>query len=151
MIFIDLENTLIEDWDSMIPMFDNIRKVKDMLGSCECINIFSWAIFNDNDVETFNKHLRGLIEDSLVVKVKDVITMEKVKDVLGKSYGFKIEDEDFTTFINKETAFERYILQLVECGEIVDSVNMLIDDTVKDKRVSIVREGKEINIEFVKI
>ena len=104
MTFIDLENTVIEDWDSFIPMPENIKMLKEIfkITEEEEIGIFSFAIFNDHDKKTFEKQVKPLLEAELNVKSTSVVTKEELIKILSKEFHLTVTEDDFLTFLNKE-------------------------------------------------
>ena len=79
-MFLDLEETVIDDWQR--KNFININKIKNIIDDFnpDYLHIFSAAIWDINDVNEFNNELRDSLESILKRKVNCVVSMEHAKE-----------------------------------------------------------------------
>ena len=74
LILLDLENTIIHDWDDSTFIFatmDHIKEFLDAESPFSTIGVFSFAIWDRNDLDVFNADLRHRIEDVFDVQLDD--------------------------------------------------------------------------------
>lgn len=132
--FLDLEMTLIESWD--LPVLINQDRIKS-LGIKEAI-IFSFAIWNEKDIDTFNNTMKHKIEQFFDINIVHVLSLV---DIVKGVSNFRpiIKDEfDLREFHTKESAFVDFIRgtdrSLVEC--------VLVDDMVEEMEMVLNKEKK---------
>jgi hypothetical protein len=158
-IFLDLEETVIDDFYSKKILFDNIIKIKKSISffsdkysnqiDNKNINLilFSAAVCSTNDVEYFNIYLKNILEKHLDLIFSDIFifdTLTIFKLALKNGINPLPDDtiHDIFQFNIKEQVFE-----LVSKD---NSVNILYDDTVLNKHSIIFQDDfstiKQINI-----
>lgn len=158
-IFLDLEETVIDDFYSKKILFDNIIKIKKSISffsdkysnqiDNKNINLilFSAAVCSNNDVEYFNIYLKNILEKHLDLIFSDIFifdTLTIFKLALKNGINPLPDDtiHDIFQFNIKEQVFE-----LVSKD---NSVNILYDDTVLNKHSIIFQDDfstiKQINI-----
>jgi len=127
-LFLDLEETVIDDFHSMTPI--NIAKVRGFIKKekFDEIRIFSFAIFEKNDVlrtqNTIIPMLEALLECSIA---KEIITVGDMVNVVRAAENLFFEfDFEFTQIFRKEGAFLKIAKHSLEGCEAV-----LLDDTVE--------------------
>jgi hypothetical protein len=78
-LFLDLEETLIMSWNN--PTIINVEQIKKLIFdiSPDNIHIFSAAIWDSNDVDHFEKHLKDRLEKVFEIKISFVLSMEECK------------------------------------------------------------------------
>lgn len=83
-IFLDLEQTVIDSWETMNFLFNRASMIKnaiDLMGELApdkeiVLGIMSWAVWNHNDLESFNEELRKPLEDFFERPINITWTME---------------------------------------------------------------------------
>jgi len=70
-LFLDLEDTIIEEWDR--PFLINVDKIKSFIdnNSFTDFGIFSYAIHNQSDLALFKRDMKPVIEKALGIKFND--------------------------------------------------------------------------------
>lgn len=142
-IYLDLEETIIDDWNSgnFLPhniraIKNNIRELENYYGEkVEHINIFSFAIVNKSDIELFNKIFRDDIEKIFDKEIKNVVICDnKLLQRLLKPKGVQVSHDeavqDVLTINPKAQYFDLYVKDKYP-GEI----SVLFDDMV-DNNIS---------------
>jgi hypothetical protein len=128
MLYLDLEETIIAGWDN--PTFINSAKIRKYLrdNRVKEVIIYSFAIQNDCDRESFNFHLKERIEEYFNISVIQVLTLLEIMEVVKKYDRIQYSDTyDFTQINGKYFSFLKYCL-MENTGEI----SILIDDCVPD-------------------
>lgn len=129
-VFLDLEETVIDSWDSGLLI--NITKVKTWLSSLGIkeVSVFSAAIWNDSDKNAFNNHLKIPLEEALEVKILDWVSMEEVwRSTSWKAVTFDSVCE-MISLIGKKRMFEDWCM-LENRG----IHNVLLDDSFGNWRI----------------
>ena len=125
-IWLDLEETIIDNWNDGY-FLSKVTKIKNWLNTKQIvdINIWSYAIWDEDDKLYFQKFYKIPIEDCLGYKI---IEYPSVKDVQNFVYDYeKIRYEsrtEFMTFNGKFLSFMKYGMTLK------DKHIVLIDDAV---------------------
>ena len=137
-LFLDLEDTIItpvtNGWFNVDLI--NFDKINNFIKSndVESINIFSFAIHNERELNLFNKHTRNWLEDCLKTKFKIVPTVDedilvaccKQKNIAPSTIDFS----DMSDFWSKDLAF---ILCIKEWFKEQKNQNfVLLDDAVEN-------------------
>lgn len=132
--FIDLENTIIDDWQAGNLLPQNIKKIRaeirNLLGHDDEfeLNIFSFAILNEHDAAEFDVRFRKQIEQIFNCRCK-VWTKEQIKkDVLAaRNLNNNSMDEfEFSSIFGKDLSF------IFFCQQQGIHNAILWDDVVKD-------------------
>lgn len=98
MIFLDLENTVIEAWDCLVPMQDNINAIEKYISNDDSIiGVFSFAIWDSHDVSVFMRDVYPLLP-ILTERLGIVMHMDDLKKKLSEEFHVTVVDEDFVTF-----------------------------------------------------
>lgn len=133
--YIDLEGTVIDSWQSPIPI--NLHLRNELQGK-EVI-IYSFALLGQEDMNHFDMNIRNTIEQTFSCKVKGVVFTGAVCDILAKEDGVIYEDEVdrilYRSQIGKTESFLRYIFE----NGVDDNTYHLFDDTVEDRVIDNVR------------
>ena len=133
LILLDLEETVIEDWSNMSLMPRECMAIRNWLKTCHpgaTIGLMSWAVWNDKDKASFNKHLRDELEAVLEVQFSDewVFSMDDWSDMLFKHCKKKLSRDDlFDCFGKQEVLFlaSRFV------PAFKDQFVLLVDDVVE--------------------
>jgi len=149
-LFLDLEATVIESWE--VPVLVNISKITQILHklSPRKIGIFSFAIWSDDDLHTFNRIIRPNIERELCISISDDLIptkrsihkkiKEEGKEVfLAKDF---ISFDDFTELWSKDRAFIDWCR-----ASFTDKRIILLDDIVTTCKL----EFPDLTIEMIKM
>jgi hypothetical protein len=135
-IFFDLENTLIPDWiedrHSLIFLQHPILREWIINQMPFRAGLFSFAVWDDNDVKIFNNTLRKLIEEKLFLNFEDdlIITKKEVKDWINEwnKTPWNSADDNSSTF--KKDGLMQQIWRFKFNQNNTQIV--LLDDTVDD-------------------
>ena len=113
--FLDLEGTIIDSWDNRV--FVNYSRVKDFLSQrmIKEVNIFSFAIWNEKDLNVFNqKDFKGWLEDALEVKIVSTPTVEDIKKVVQHHRGINWETHELISVWGKLRSFQDFCIACFE-------------------------------------
>jgi len=142
-VFLDLEETVIDDWFSCCFLNNKIEKIKNLINkfSLEFLNekanennvnliLFSAAVTNEEDLKEFNKFIKPILEEKLELKFNEVVMFDN-KTIFGlaKKCGIKPTNDDTIHDIFMFNIKEEVFNLVVKKNEI----NILFDDTVEDK------------------
>lgn len=140
---LDLEDTVIEAMTSSSFQYaslldGNIRRIRKYLSRYlnPQLHIFSFAIWNDSDRQSFKAHLQEHLERQFGLRIYNIPTLEEIKTWVAarrKLHKDKLSLSDMIDFLGKGEAFRDYIHQLHTT--LVDSslFHVLIDDSVVDE------------------
>lgn len=129
-IFVDLEGTVIEDWDSGRLMIDHIQAIQHLLTSRQVaeIHIFSFAIHNSTDQERFALEIQPHLESRLGVRIVGVPTIVEMMEVDRQWRQCRLDDlTEFILIRGKQGAFESWAAMKHPGGS-----TTLIDDVVRN-------------------
>ena len=98
-MFLDLEETVIDSWDSAKLLMTNCRAIRRMLKSrgVNEVTIFSFAVQTPEEREEAMTHLRPRLEKVLDVKIVDVILVQQMQQ--ADQQWRKCRLDDMTEFI----------------------------------------------------
>lgn len=145
MIFLDLEETIIDTWQGNAII--NVDKIKKFLGNTKEVGIFSFAIWNDVDKEFFEKNWRSAIENTLGIKAVVVPSVSDMMKVDFDLRGIRFDDIfEFIVMNKKEGAFRSWCLTF-HIGQhtiLVDDAvpNLIIDDEDTRTKIQLVNVNK---------
>ena len=80
-MFFDLEGVLIDSWFNP-EIFADLKPIIDQL---YCIDLFTFAIYNQEDMDLFNTSIRPKIESFFGKKVNIVQSREELIPILNKN------------------------------------------------------------------
>lgn len=128
---LDLEETVIDNWEDCNIILPNIEKIKSLGINKRCkekVGIFSWAMWNERDLDRFNDKLREPLEDVLDIKFDSdlVFTMERISEIVLILRKKKMSIEDMFDIFGKEEC----LLTMFRFGLFGDRTTFLIDDKV---------------------
>lgn len=112
LVFLDLEETLVDDWNSQLLLTANVRVVRSFLSTLPPstkVGLMSWAVWDERDKALFNKDLRPFLEAELNVQFSDefVWSMDDWAQEVFNSTGMKLSREDlFDVFGKHEVLFK---------------------------------------------
>lgn len=138
-IFIDLEGTLIDDWENINFLREKAEWIAHQLSESDEISIFSFAIWNHQDVERFDLFLRKPLETFFKRPIFTVLTVSEIRRTVCRFRKLSIDPVDFTSIFPKHLAFVEFIRATERCGEF-----LLFDDMVEDWKIEV--GGKNILI-----
>lgn len=140
-LFLDLENTLIDEWGSNKLLLNKITIIKQFIKkhSIKEATIFSFALTNEKDFIYFKENLQNILEKELNIKLK-VVLIENIFNELMKIFGIKAkfyELRDIYLFNQKSDMFTHLIKHLknihnetfVLFDDKVDNTSVLLNDT----------------------
>ena len=128
-VFLDLEQTIIDEWSN--PVLINVGKISNFLrqNNVDEIEIFSFAIWDENDVQGFYD-MKEALEDVLSVRITIAHRLENVAKIVNKHNRFQLELAETVSLWGKAKTFEDFIEATCR-----DSHCILIDDVVPTKRI----------------
>jgi len=96
-IFVDLENTLIEDWYTPTLLRENVEKIKTLIRKAKVEKIYLWsfAVTNSKEVEDFNRLLKDFLERALGVSI-EVLEINECFTEVCKANGIKAKPNELT-------------------------------------------------------
>lgn len=112
LVFLDLEETLVDDWSSQLLLTANVRVTRSFLKTLPPgtkVGLMSWAVWDERDKSLFNKDLRPFLEAELDVQFSDdfVWSMDDWAQEVFNSTGMKLSREDlFDVFGKHEVLFK---------------------------------------------
>lgn len=134
-VFLDLEETIIESFSD--PVLCNVTKIRNFLEARDVtkIHMFSFAIYNDADRDTFDRFIRPNIEEALgvtVISCPTVVEMYKTDtNFTGTRFDIINPVMDYISLRGKKDAFINYVNAVFDYD-----VAILIDDMVPDLDIS---------------
>lgn len=153
-LFLDLEETVIDDWWERNLLIDRIRAIKKNVvvpGNFDCLGLFSWAITHNKDLTEFNQDLREPLQNMLGLKFNSnfMVTIHHAMDMMSNRRRFHrdlVTETEFHDFMShKNTCFLECVLELNEVTPM--SVATLVDDTVFNAKM--LMTNPHIEIEWV--
>ena len=126
-IWFDLEGTLIDSMDNPLELI-NREKVKFLLDAYSDyeIGIFSFALWDENDIHNFDNNSKVIIEAAYNIHISHIPTKRKMFETIKEFKQIGIDFMDFNDIWTKEQAFLDYIRATS------DSKNILVDDVVEN-------------------
>lgn len=138
-VFIDLEETIINDIDAAKPLWDNILKIKKFIAdeSPDSIETFSFALWTEQDKANwdFAKRKISLPIETQTFEV-NVLKLAFLRAMVGHVKPHEMTD--FLALMTKDRVFEWMIQKDFTEGEFI-----LIDDLVESHTL-ITKKGKMI-------
>lgn len=138
-VFIDLEETVIDDWHHGNFLSDNAKRIFKTLQPRDKLSVFSFAIWNKQDAELFDLKFRKPLENFFCRPIVAVPTLFEIKETICKFRRLSIDFCDFSSLFPKHMAFIEFIRATEKCGEFI-----LFDDMVTDWNIQV--ESKTIKI-----
>ncbi len=150
-VYLDLEETVINNWHDGLIIY-SCKKVskwldKNLSPKIDDLNIFSFAIYNDEDKETFHKILEPMLTVEMGYFFDKVLTVDEIKKIVERNEKFSYEDRlEFVQLNGKQWSFIKYcraVHKNCEC--------YLIDDMVENMTVKYDDIGLTIHLINVKL
>lgn len=148
-IFLDLEDTVIDTWDSMLLLPSACERIMKMINDAnfkpEAFGIFSFAIRDRADIDKFDKELRSRLEKIIGWTFDDqfIWSTDYMKDIIATNLRLnrsKFSDNDFFDFFKKDSAF-------IECAKFHSNKDMwLFDDAVTPTHVEFPVQNVKVKI-----
>ena len=116
-IFFDLENTLINHWDDRTLAHEGrvryfIDRQFEIFGETTKYGIFSYALWNENNVNDFISNIKGVIEDRYNISIADeyIITVDDIIKACEhfSPHGVSLTVEDIWAKFEPAVAFQLY-------------------------------------------
>ncbi len=135
-VFLDLEETVIDDIDSATILVNRCEQIRKVLNHIrpDKIGVFSWAIRDESERKAFlNSCTKSRIEDHIGHQFDhDLIwTLESVRDDIFKISGKQLFVDDIFDIFGKEECLNFLFRKHFFKKDVV-----LIDDTVSHKHVT---------------
>ena len=146
-LLLDLEETIPQWGDWFVPDFYALP-IRQYLKNFRPHNveIFSWAIYNQSDIDTFN-----IYRDNIAIEVgtpfHHVHDIASLIEQYRKTTGIHILDQkDFFDFVSKE----RFLFDMALKGYYADKHVVLLDDAVKAYSLSLKQYNCQIDVINIK-
>lgn len=133
-LFLDLEDTIINSWQDPTVMEHNIHNIKRLIKFWELsqVSIFSFAIYDDLDKETFVESLKINLEEALGVKIVEWLSVKEMQMIVQEYDGVRYDNHlEFIQLKGKHGAFIDVCLAREN-----DDTCVLIDDCVPMRVIS---------------
>lgn len=159
-LFLDLEDTvctpILNGWQHSSLININIHKIRKVIAEFQPhhLHIFSFAIYDAQDVAQFDLHMRPQLEQALGLPVTSVgVLLTDIRQRCCESLSLapsQVSFSDMVEFWGKQLSFRLFVRSLFSdapphtCNQV-----MLIDDAVlpeEFKFPDIALEGKIVNI-----
>jgi hypothetical protein len=130
--FFDLEETLITDWHD--PVLCKVQRVKQWItdNNVKQAGVFSWAVWDQKDVDVFNSTLKNWLEGVFEVEFVEVVpkkdAVREVCVVKGLQHNNDLDLLDAASIFGKHGIFTEWCLARER-----DCVCVLLDDAVPDR------------------
>jgi len=123
-LFLDLEETIIDNWHSF--MFINVNKIKEFIKkeNFTHVEIFSFAVENNDKKEMIERI--PLIERVFNCKINRFFTIEEITEIIGIVSRFDLEISEIRQIFGKEFCLLKILLKENRKGEFT-----LLDDMIK--------------------
>jgi|LakMenEpi03Aug12_release.lakeMendotaPanAssembly.Ray.scaffolds.fasta_scaffold123664_6 hypothetical protein len=130
-LFLDLEDTIVDNWDDFLFIPSNCEKIKTYIKEHKItdITVFSFAIDDEDDVITFVKQHQEEVERILDVKINHVMPLTEVTDLLYR--GLNLSKYDIKSF-GKQAIFLNFIDYII----VDNTTYILIDDMVDNLTIT---------------
>ena len=146
-IFLDLEKTVIDSWDSGKLLESNIAKITRHVRTLNSLTdtkldlgIFSFAIWNDNDRIEFIEKMLPAIEEVIRIDVnQDLIPSiaDLVQHIKKKQNLSVFDHNEFFNFFNKKSAFLAWGEQFVKASaeqppqfKMIELIDDMVDNSI---------------------
>ena len=144
-IFLDLEGTVIDEWKSnSVLLRANVEKIRNFLIGLNIkeVNIFSAALYNQEEVKTFINRDKSWLENQLGIIINKIISVEEM--VEQSKWHSVIFDAPWEALlmVGKERLFEDW------CVANMTGKCILIDDSFEPRIVKY--RNVEIEIKDIK-
>lgn len=156
-LFLDLENTVIDDWYEGNFLLSRIEKIKEWIelesfcgNNFDCLGLFSWAVNDFNDLKTWEKQFKDMLESLFNLKFEQrlLYTVQDVKRLLCTNRRMKQssvgDSEFFDVWSNKSLTFTEVCVTDIFRNTQVQHAT-LVDDIAWHNTV-IQHEGKTIKL-----
>ena len=145
--FLDLEGTIITDWDSMCglnPILINANTIRRLLelNNVKSINIFSFAIQDNSDQLLFYFELENKLRHALGINIKQVPTMVEMYDIIFNNPVFPFEKVNHLIKLGKAEVFKQYCI-----AQYKDITVNIIDDEVSTNLIQV----DNLNINYINV
>ena len=131
-VWLDLEDTIITNWDDGILL--NPNKIKNWLDKnhIEDIDIWSFAIWNQQDKDFFvSSNMKTTIENALKRRINDFLSVEDMQSLIFDYERITyFSREEFMQLNSKKWSFIKYCL-----GYQMGHTCYLIDDAVPNQTI----------------
>lgn len=155
-LFIDLEETLIDNWQRANLWKRN--KVWEFLGDHFChtqndppldATVWSFAVWDAKDIVDFNKRMKRWLEDVFNLNFVRVVTTEQMRDAIVELKGFNmgLDVSEMVQLWGKDRSLEDWVK--LHMKDFVNSEIVLLDDMVINRTVHF--EDDNVRIRFVKV
>lgn len=147
-VLLDLEQTVIDDWEHMNALPENITKIRWAIRRTDCkLGLMSWAVWNEVDKETFKFRLQGPLEEMLGMKFSEelIFSMHDFSDIILKRKHKWVTRDDMFDLYGKEEC----LLQLLRLEHFGPNARITLIDDVVDHNLEFAK-GKS-KVRFINV
>lgn len=130
-VLADLEETLIQDWSNPVMVPDRLDIVRQhlMKHPTAQLGLMSWAVWDDRDMDVFNRKLRPMLEEALnhVFCSRWTLSMDGWAQEMLHHGRKKLDRDEMFDLFGKEDVF---LTMARRHPEWVDQTVFLFDDAV---------------------
>lgn len=143
-VFLDLEETLVESWtDHRLVKKHKVTEFLNLHG--REVELFSFAVYNQDDVKQFNKELKDFLEGVHNITFTKVHALDDMVKVVQDFRSMKFESPvEIISLFGKTRVFEDFCL----AQNLKNHKFVLLDDTVENRTVKYT--DKNVELEFVR-
>lgn len=108
LVLLDLEETVVDDWQSRNFLWHKMERVKRFLEQFHpfTLGLMSWAVWDDGDLRVFHDELEGPLSEFFGSTFEAAWSLDQWQNRLLKCKGLKAERKDmFDCFGKHETLF----------------------------------------------
>lgn len=145
LLFLDIEGTIIDDFDGLLFMDSQINAIKSLISNADELFCFSWAICNTNDLTNKLPIIRA-IEKRICRPFDSFIFRDGMLPLFRKKFGNidMMEFEEICRSLGKEIIFRIFISDDFKSDK---TDFLLVDDTVTNTSLYLVnRTIRTLNI-----
>lgn len=149
-VFLDLEETLIDNWENGWLLPTNIATIKKAIGPANPkLGLMSWAVWDDKDKAKFNSDLRPELEEALGMAFDDefVWSMDDWAKQLLEFRGKKISREDLFDIFGKEEV----LFMVARCHPKMRHQNVILIDDVVEHNLALVAKANNCLVTILNI
>lgn len=143
--FFDLEETLIESWTNRTLV--NFRYIQSFIKdhNVKDVHLFSFAVWNDEDKDYFNKRIKQELEDIYNIKFVSVPSVLDMIEVDTEYTGIRYDSmTDFILIAGKVGAFKSWVY-----SKHPNQSAILLDDIVPN--LDILNRDTNVLLRYIKV
>ena len=145
-VLLDLEQTVIDDWEHMNLLLENIEKIRCAIQNTRCrLGVMSWAVWNEADKVTFKQRLRGSLEELLKMDFSEelIFSVHDFSDILLKRKHKWLRRDDMFD-LGLAVGKEECLLQLLRLEHFGKAAKVFLIDDAVDHNLQFTRGNSKV-------